>query len=195
MRLTLQDARHHWADIPAGLRGHMDRVSGIAAELARQWDLDPEEAALAGFLHDIARARPAEVLLRQAEDLGLTVDPVQQALPVLLHGPVGAAELARLEHDLGEDLLAAVDHHSTGREGMSQLEKVVFLADKLDPRQVGPDPQLVELRDRAFTDLDSGIIYYLEQQCLHLLQRGGLVHPAAIEARNWLLLQRRGTRL
>lgn len=187
---ALDEARRQWGEVPRGLREHMERVSAEAAALAARWATDPELAALAGFLHDVARARPPDLLLEQAENMGLPVDPVSRAFPLLLHGAVGAAEVARAWCDLDGELLAAIRHHSTGRWEMGQLEKIVFLADKLDPRKAGPDPALTELRELAYRDLDEAVLSVIQGQVRHLMERQGMVHPAAIEAWNWLVLGR-----
>ncbi|MBI2887733.1 MAG: bis(5'-nucleosyl)-tetraphosphatase (symmetrical) YqeK [Chloroflexi bacterium] len=187
---TLARARRHWGRLPQGLLDHLERASVLAADLARRWGVDPERAALAGYLHDIARAEPLEALAARARSYGLTVHPVEEALPVLLHGPVGAAQ-ARTELGIEDgEVLAAVAWHSTGRWGMGALEKAVFLADKLDPEKEGYYPGLERLPELAQRDLDGAVLRYLEWQVGHILAQSGLLHPAAIEARNWLLLQR-----
>ena len=191
----LDDARGQWAHLPAGLIAHLERVSEGARALAARWDVDPERAALGGFLHDVARAQPPPTLLRQARDLGLPVGPVEEAVPLLLHGPVGA-RLACPEADSTEqDVVTAIAWHSTAREGMSNLEKVVFLADKLDPDKQGYyPPGLERLPELAQEHLDLAVVRYLEWQVRHLLERGGVIHPAALDARNWLLLRNRDGR-
>ena len=168
----------------------MERVSQQAGDLGARWGTDPERATLAGFLHDVARARPPELLLQQAEAFGVPVDQVSRAFPVLLHGAVGAAEVNRAWSGIDEDLLAAVSYHSTGRWEMGQLEKIVFLADKLDPRKEGPDPALATLRELAYHDLDEALLHFLQGQVRHLMQRQGMVHPGSIEAWNRLVIGR-----
>lgn len=186
---NLAAARRHWAHLPRGLLDHLERVSALAAELAVRWSVDPERSALAGYLHDVARAQTPHDLLAKAEYLGLAIHPVEAAVAVLLHGPVGAA-LVRQELKIAdEEVLAAITWHSTGRWGMSNLEKVVFLADKLDPEKDGYYPGLEGLPALAQENLDRAVLHYLEWQIRHLLERGGLLHPATIDARNWLLQQ------
>ena len=176
--------------LPAGLLAHMERVSTTAQQLANRWGADPDAAALAGFLHDVARAQPPEALLAQARELGLPVHPVEERTPLLLHGPVGAVLVDRLEPGLSEELRQAIAWHSTGRWGMTLLEKVVFLADKLEPGKQGYYQGLDDLNDLAQQDLDQALLNYLEWSVRHLMERGVLVHPATIDARNWLLAQR-----
>lgn len=183
-----QAAQARLEGLPAGLRDHCQRVSEKARELARRYGEEEERVALAALLHDVARARGTEELLAQAEALGLSVSQVERAMPVLLHGPV-AAELARRELGVSdEEVLAAVAWHSTGRKGMTPLEKVVFLADKLDPGKEGYYPPGLEgLGQAAERGLDQALLVYFDWQLRHLLERGALIHPAMVEARNDVL--------
>lgn len=192
MTPTLEGARQRWPDLPASLLNHLEGVSKGSIALAERWDVDPEEAALAGYLHDVARARAPEVLLRQAHQYGVRVDAVEAAFPVLLHGAVGAAEVAREWPELDDGFLAAISFHSTGRWEMTALEKVVFLADKLEPRGGLPDTFFEDLHEVAFKDLDKAVMRFLEWQVRHLLDRGNLVHPASIDAWNRLVMARNG---
>lgn len=189
MGSALTTARARWAHLPSGLLEHLERVSQGAENLAQRWGVDPEEAALAGFLHDVARAQPPEALLRQARELNLPIDPVEEAMPLLLHGPVAAALIREELQEAEEPIAAAICWHTTGRWGMTDLEKVVFLADKLDPDKLNAAADMQELVQAAEQDLDQAVLRYLDRSARHLLERGGLVHPATIEARNWLLLQ------
>jgi HD superfamily phosphohydrolase YqeK len=75
---------------------------------------------------------------------------------------------------------------------MALLEKIVFMADKLDPRKEGRDPFQESLRILAYEDLDAAVVQFLEAQIRHLLDRQGLLHPAALDARNFLLLHKGG---
>lgn len=184
---ALDAARRHWAHLPRGLLDHLERVSHLARGLAEGQGAEPELAALAGFLHDVARAEAPRTFLETARKLGLAVHPVEAAVPILLHGPIAAA-LAR--RDLGlqdQDALAAIAWHTTGRWEMSPLEKAVFLADKLDPEKEGYYPGLEGLPDLARRDPERALLEYLDWQIKRLLEGGGLVHPATVEARNWLL--------
>lgn len=190
MTVSLEDAQHWCEELPANMINHLEGVSRGAVALAERWDVVPEDAALAGYLHDVARARAPEVLLKQARAYGIAVHPVEEAFPVLLHGPVGAAEVAKAWPELEEAFLAAISYHSTGRGEMSALEKVVFLADKLEPRGGPPDSFFEELNELAFRDLDKAVLRFLEWQVRHLLDRENLVHPASIDAWNRLVIER-----
>lgn len=174
--------------LPEGLRRHIYRVQKVAMELARQHEVDGEKTRLAALAHDIARAMKGEDLLRKARELGIAVHPVEAEVPILLHGPV-AAETLRLTDGLeDQDIYEAVYWHSTAREGLGPAAKVVYLADKLDPRKVGRYPFLPELRALAMKSLDRAILEFLSRELVSLLQQGSLVHPTSVEARNELVL-------
>jgi predicted HD superfamily hydrolase involved in NAD metabolism len=174
--------------LPEGLRRHIYRVQKVALELARQHEVDGEKTRLAALAHDIARAMKGEDLLRKARELGIAVHPVEAEVPILLHGPV-AAETLRLTDGLeDQDVYEAVYWHSTAREGLGPAAKVVYLADKLDPRKVGRYPFLPELRALAMKSLDRAILEFLSRELVSLLRQGSLVHPTSVEARNELVL-------
>lgn len=85
--------------LPRGLREHIYRVQRIALELAHRYEVDEEKVRLGALAHDIARAMKGEDLLLRARELGIGVDPVEERLPLLLHGPV-AAEMLKRDHGL-----------------------------------------------------------------------------------------------
>ena len=175
--------------LPRGLYDHIQRVRQEAQALAEALGLDVEQVDLAAAAHDIARAMSGEALLVEAARRSLSVHVVETHLPVLLHGPVGAA---RLQGDLGvEDsqVLEAVHWHSTGVMGMGSIGQAVFLADKLDPTKAARYPFIGEVRELAHQDLDRAMLLFLNGELQRLVQSGQPVHPAALEARNELLLR------
>ena len=173
--------------LPSGLQAHIYRVCEIARELARQHGLDEERAALGMLAHDVARATPGGELLRLAPELGVPIGLVDRRVPVMLHGPVGA-ELLR-QHDRIDDgpLLEAVYWHTTSHPSLDTLGKVVFLADKLDPNKQGRYPYLPQLRETAMENLDRATLMFLTKETMARVDRGELIHPAMVEARNHLL--------
>ena len=104
--------------LPRGLYDHVQQVRATARELAAPLDLDPALVDLAASAHDIARVVKGPRLLAEARRRGIRIDRVESALPVLLHGPVGAE---RLRRDLGvtePQVLEAVHWHSTAAPGL-----------------------------------------------------------------------------
>ncbi len=175
------------ASLPQGLQAHINRVRDIALELAPLHGVDPEQASLGALAHDIARAMSDQELLERASRLGLIVGVVEQHVPLLLHGPVGA-EILRREDGLEDDsIYLAVYWHTTGHLSLESLGKVVFLADKLDPRKLNRYPDQPRLRELAEQDLDQAMLDFLTREIISLASRGEMVHPAMLGARNHLV--------
>jgi len=178
--------------LPRGLVEHVERVVAEADRLAAGLkELDREQLELAAWGHDIARALSHRELLARARGFGLEVSPVEEEAPILLHGPVGA-EILREEHGIDDpEVLAAARFHSTGRAGMSLVEKVIFVADKIEPGKVRAKPALARVRELADRDLDAAILEYLDQMLETAREEGWSLHPQAVAARNERLLARR----
>ncbi len=178
--------------LPRGLAEHVERVVAEADRLAATFkELDREQVELAAWGHDIARALSRRELLARARGFGLEVSPVEEEAPILLHGPVGA-EILRQEYGIDDpEVLAAARFHSTGRAGMSLLEKVIFVADKIEPGKVRAKPALARVRELADQDLDAAILEYLDQMLVVASEENWPLHPYAIAARNERLLARR----
>ena len=173
--------------LPPGLQAHINRVSGIARELALHHGVDQDRAALGMLAHDVARAMPNQELLRHAAEFNLPVTLVERRMPVMLHGPVGAEILYREDGLTEEDLYQAVYWHTTGHPSLDRLRKVVFLADKLDPLKISRYPYLPLLRELALEDLDRAILEFLSRETVARATTNEMVHPATVETRNHLL--------
>jgi predicted HD superfamily hydrolase involved in NAD metabolism len=185
-----ESLKAHIDGLPGGLRRHIEAVAGEARRLARLHGVDEERAVLAARTHDIARAMIPEELLRLARELGLNPNEVEETAPILLHGPVAARLLASRYGVEDEEVLASARWHSTGRAGMSALEKVLFLADKVEPGKAAARPDLEEVRRLAETDLEGAVLRYLDLQLLEAVRQGWPLHPDAVAARNELILAR-----
>ncbi len=176
--------------LPSGLREHIHRVLQEALTLAHRHDMDQDKVKFGALAHDVARAMKGDDLLSRAREMGIPIHPVEERLPVLLHGPVGAELLKREGLDDGE-VYDAVYWHTTCRAGLGPVAKAVYLADKLDPQKIARYPFQAELHELAAHSLDAAILKFLERDLCSLLQEGSLLHPASVNARNELLLKAR----
>lgn len=177
-----------WATgrIPSARLAHCSRVAQLAQWLAQRYDVDPDKARLAGFLHDCARDESPARLLELAGLWRIPVTEVEARAPILLHAPVGA-ELVRRECGVEDiQILDAIRFHTTGRSGMSPLEKIVFVADYAEPARDFPGVERV--RAAMFECLDTAVRFALDQSLRYLLERGYLVHPNMVAARNALYM-------
>jgi predicted HD superfamily hydrolase involved in NAD metabolism len=171
---------------------HTLGVVAEAGRLAGHFGADVEEAVVAGALHDCARDLALPTQLCLAVSFGLMLSEVERRSGALLHAIVGA-EMARRECGISnERVLAAIRCHTTGRVGMSVLDKVLFVADYIEPGRSFPGVRRV--REAALHDLEVATLWALDQTIGYVLERGQLLHPATVEARNHLLLAKGCTR-
>ena len=184
--------RQRVSNLPTGLQAHISRAQDVARELAPYHGVNPDRSALGILAHDVARAMPGPELIAQANRFALPIAPVEQAVPLLLHGPVGA-EILRVEDGLDSegsesDLYQAVYWHTTFHPNLlDDVGKVVFLADKLDPNKRKRIPYQPEIMELAMEDLDTAIREFLNRQILEMTAKGQAVHPMMVKARDALL--------
>lgn len=140
------------------------------------WRLDVDKAELAAIAHDVCRVTAGKELLRLAREFTLPVTAIDEAFPVFLHGPVGAEVLRRSYGIEDDEILDPIRYHTIGNKHMSAFDKVLFLADKLDPGKVTRYPFIGEVARLAREDLDEAMLLFIDHH--------DLVHPAMIAARN-----------
>ncbi|NJR50342.1 MAG: HD domain-containing protein [Leptolyngbyaceae cyanobacterium CSU_1_3] len=165
---------------------HILRVEQLAIALAQHHHLEVEKAAQAALMHDLAKFFKPQRLLQMVADEGLTLDPVDEANPHLLHAAAGAI-VARDEFGIQDaEVLHAIRDHTLGRPGMGRLSCVVYLADGLEPGR-GNTPELVALRQISHRDLDEAIWRASDHSLKHLLNAHHLIHPRTVLTRNWFM--------
>ena len=159
---------------------HTLGVAVTARMLARIHGADEEAAYVAGLLHDCAKNLSHKERMHLCDKAGVEVTQTELDNPELLHAKAGAV-LAAKEYDIrDQDILNAISSHTTGRPGMSLLEKIVFTADYIEP---GRDerPGLKELRSEAFTDLDGCVLHILDTTLKYLSDTAKAIDPATRE--------------
>ncbi len=190
--MSEQSIRETVSHLPKGLVRHVQRVKEISVELAKVHGVDVQRAELAAESHDIARAYNSADILRMARSFGLGVTKLDEAVPMFLHGQV-AAELLKRDHDIhDQEVLDAVRYHTTGRGQMTALDKVLFLADKLDPGKGKRYPFIPEVMNVARKDIDDALLALIDRHLAMFIEHGQVVHPQMVELRNFLLLDRKG---
>ena len=140
---------------------HTLGVAYTAASLAMAHGESVKKAYLAGLLHDNAKCIEGEKKIRLCEKYGLPIRDVERQNPELLHAGLGSY-LAQHEYGVEDpDILLAISSHTTGRPGMSRLEKILFIADYIESNRKSI-PGLDKVRSFAFTDLDNAVLAKLE---------------------------------
>lgn len=159
---------------------HTENVKNLAVELAQIYGESTEKAALAAWLHDTAKEMPRAQLLQILQDNAIIKNnPAQRPEPVW-HG-ICAAILARTQWGVADqEVLDAVECHTTGRPNMTKLDKILFLADMTSAERSwsGVD----QLRDLAKTDLDAAMLQALDHTISFVKEGGKPIDPMSIAA-------------
>lgn len=152
---------------------HSVAVAHLAAAYAASLGYAPERALIAGILHDCAKAYSDEQLVADCDKYSISVTEVERRNGFLLHGKLGAFYARTKYYITDEEILSAVSYHTTGHPGMTDLEKVVFLADYLEPFRTQPTtPELNEIRRIAFQDIDRAVYLALKNMLRYLSESG-----------------------
>jgi predicted HD superfamily hydrolase involved in NAD metabolism len=163
---------------------HTTGVVQSAIELARKFGADSEKAELAALLHDYAKYWTADKMQTMIRKYEADHDVLQYEFE-LWHGPAAAAA-ARVQFQITDQaVLNAIRYHTSGRVGMSTLEKVVCLADYIEPNRDYDGVQ--HIRACAEEGLEKGLIAGLDQTLSFLIRKGKKVFPQTILARNYLI--------
>jgi predicted HD superfamily hydrolase involved in NAD metabolism len=170
---------------------HVLGVAATARELAVRFGADPDKAERAGLLHDAAREWRPPQLLESARAWGLEVGYLEEMAPMpSLHAALGAEVAKREFGETDAEVLSAIAHHTLGKPDMSLLDKVLFLADSIEPGR-GDAPYLQDVRELAKTDLDKACRRSFDHTFDYLIRSGQVLHPRSVEARNWMIRQER----
>jgi len=147
---------------------HTLGVAYTACCLAMCYDTDLNKAMTAGLLHDCAKCLNDEKKIAICEKHNIPINDVEKKNPFLLHAKVGSYMAMKQFNIHDQDIINAILNHTTARPGMSQLEKIIYIADYIEPGRKQA-PNLVQIRKLAFQDLDLALIKILEDT-LHYLR-------------------------
>jgi nicotinate-nucleotide adenylyltransferase len=153
-----------------------------AVQLAQRWGEDPEAAAVAGICHDITKKLSFEEQLILCDKYDIVLDMSERNSPQLLHAITGAA-LARDMFGVPDNIYEAIRWHTTGKADMTTLEKIIYLADYIEPTRnfEGVD----QMRQLAYEDLDKAMAQGLNMSLEDLRKRNVEPHQISIEAWLW----------
>jgi nicotinate-nucleotide adenylyltransferase len=158
---------------------HVLGCRDTAAELARIWGADEIDAARAGLLHDITKALDGPLQLTLCDAYDTMLDKFGKDHPKTLHALTGSLVAQRI---FGENpaVVSAIASHTTGKAGMNTLEKIIYVADYMEPNRNFPGVE--KLRHLAEIDLDAAMKLGLEMTLEHLARQGSTVSPESLEA-------------
>ena len=150
---------------------HTLGVAYTAMCLAMKYGADLYKAEVAGLLHDCAKYYPDTIKLEKCRKYNISVSETEAANPSLLHAKLGAY-LAMDKYKIRDmEIVNAILYHTTGRPAMSVLEKIIFVADYIEPRR-DKAPDLPETRRLAFEDLDTAVFTIMDHTLSYLVKKG-----------------------
>ena len=162
---------------------HVLGCRDTAVALAKHWGADVTDAARAGILHDITKAIDGPLQLTLCAAYGKLLDDFSRKYPKTLHALTGSLVAERIFGE-NKNVVSAIEWHTTGRANMTLLEKIVYIADYIEPNRTIPGVE--KLRELAFSDIDAALKLGLEMTLEHLARQGAEVSPASGEALAWL---------
>ena len=162
---------------------HVLGCRDTAVELAKRWGADETDAARAGILHDITKALDGPLQLTLCGEYGTMLDEFSKKYPKTLHALTGSLVAERI---FGENpaVVSAIRSHTTGKANMNVLEKIIYVADYMEPNRDFPGVE--RLRELAFADLDGALKLGLEMTLEHLKDQGAEVSPESRDALAYL---------
>ncbi|WP_196594334.1 bis(5'-nucleosyl)-tetraphosphatase (symmetrical) YqeK [Pectinatus sottacetonis] len=165
---------------------HSLSVSDTATTLAQRYNIDQHKAKLAGLLHDCAREIPTSSLIDAAKEYHIPIGPIETCQPILLHAALGAI-LAQKKYLINDtEILDAIKLHTTGKADMTDLAKIIYLADMVEPHR--RYDSINHLRDLIKNStLDIVMIAAFSESLSFIIKKGQLIHPQTVLARNALI--------
>lgn len=164
------------ADLPEPRFRHVLAVADTIAGLAKRYGYPEKKAVLAGLLHDCAKGMTLDQMRQTIDTCGVHTDPMRRTCRELLHAPVSAAVARAVYGVTDPDILHAIWYHNTGCPDMTMLDKLLCLADMIEPGRKG-DQSLQTLRRLAQEDLDLAVREMLARKLSILVQNSRAIHP------------------
>ena len=153
---------------------HIQGTEEEAVRLAKHWGVDPERARRAAILHDCTKYWSLEEQVACCDKYGIQLDEMERTGVKFLHSKTGAA-MAKYVFGEPDDVYDAIFCHTTGKPGMNTFEKILYLADYMEPSRDFEGVE--ELRRLVYEDLDKAMIYGLEMTVEELKEKGAIIHP------------------
>lgn len=154
--------------------------------LAKKHGCDVEKAKLAALLHDVAKYKTDDEILSMLKKEGVYIDELLQKYPQIMHGFCSAYIAKNKMGIYDKEVLDAITCHTTGKENMTTLEKVVCLADFIEE---GRNYEGVEeLRRLSMESLDKALIKAFDNTITYIINKGGIIYLDTIKTRNYLLI-------
>ena len=146
---------------------HTVGVRYTAQAMAMRFGENVDKAGYAGMLHDCAKYLSEKEMIEACQKYKLSITEAERRKPSLLHAKVGQVFAKEVYGITDDTILSAIRWHTTGKPGMSNLEKIIYIADYIEPNR-RPLPQMEQIRKMAFADLNKTIYMILSSTLSYL---------------------------
>lgn len=167
---------------------HSLRVAELSRDLAEKYDVDRDKAYLAGLIHDCAKYNEEAYITKL--NIDISSYKISSIKDPVLHSFLGAEVAEKVYNVSDKDVLSAIKYHTTGKKDMTKLEKIIFIADAIEPDRYFDD--INEIRQASKIDLDLAMMMLLDNNIVFLIGKKALINPLSFEARNYLIEERNG---
>ncbi len=167
--------------VPEGRRSHTEGVVSVSVKLAKRYGANIHQAEIAALSHDLFRQIPSKEMEAWAKELNVDIE--EESSIEIVHGKLAAQALKIYFQIWDEDIINAVSFHTTARKGMSLLEKIIFVADAIEPGRTYPGVD--KLRRLAYIDLDEACRMVIENTINYLENKSCKIHEDTLIAKKY----------
>lgn len=165
---------------------HSLNVSKCAVKLSEIYKCDREKAEIAGLVHDCAKYFTDEQIEDCIEKFNIELDPLEMNNIALSHSVIGSYVAVDVFNISDKEIINAIKYHTTGKENMSLLEKIIYMADLIEEGR--NFPRVEELRELTYSGkLDEALILSFNNTIKFVIDNNQLIHPRTVKARNYIL--------
>ena len=165
---------------------HSIGVMKMSQELAKKYGADIERAGKAGLMHDMAKRMSKEEKRQYVEENNIEASDLEKNMVEILHGKI-AADICKKKYDFDDEMCDAIANHTTGKENMTLLQKIIFVADKIDETRTYSDVEYY--RNLAREDLDKAILEIINYVIKDKIESDKPILEQSIKTRNYILLE------
>lgn len=161
---------------------HSEGVVERALEYAKIYGANEKEVKLTAIAHDIAKEIPKNEIIKYAEEIGVELDEIEKINLNLPHAKLGA-KICKDKYGFTDDMANAIKYHTTGRENMSLIEKIIYLADATEPGRTYFDLQYYV--DLIKKDIDRGLFEVAKWSIGNIVSKEGILHLDTVKCYNF----------
>ncbi len=162
---------------------HSISVAITAVTLADIYNVDKDSCLVAGLLHDYSKSLKYDELLKACDEYGVILSEEDKLSDGCIHGFL-AAKICKVKYNITDEVYDAIYYHTCGRPNMTALEKIIYMADFIEPLRRFRD-NIAEIRRLTYTDIDLAIVKATAMSLEFLKRREKYIHSLTIKTHDY----------